>query len=509
MSHGRRITFALTLVSLLAFATSAHARTIYWDGIENPDGWDAMRNPPYSPFDAVIWSFFDVDREVWPNRNGFWAYAGIYCLEFGCGGRYSEDTTLISDTVPLPAESDISVGLQMLFVEEYNIEMLEGSTLSFGLQEPGQDNQTLIGNFFPPLDAFENDFEFVDISTKVPLPDDIDEAKFWWRLQYSDLEWPGGAFRLYITNVCLLGDCPTRIEVSNHTDQQDGFYRVGENFALIDGFEAVSCMPAREVPGYLRGVKASWYQDVPENIRDLSTGALVVYRSDNEPGEPPSPGARVWNSPLFDIDRQLQTAERDFVCGEIALDEIGPDENLCVGIYGDSFVRQYWSPVYIPYEDVGFGNSQSYVRSFHPSGDHEIGEWVWMKEKEFLFSATLDVDCEDSSPTTTTTTTVTTTTSSSTVSTTTTSISTTSASSTTTTTMASTTSTAGTTTTTTTGSSTSSTTTSTTTPASTSTTTTTTIPADAGDDDDSAGEEETDKDDASDDDDDDSSFCGS
>ncbi|MCB9489988.1 MAG: hypothetical protein H6684_14745 [Deltaproteobacteria bacterium] len=476
MSHGRRITFALTLVSLLAFATSAHARTIYWDGIENPDGWDAMRNPPYSPFDAVIWSFFDVDREVWPNRNGFWAYAGIYCLEFGCGGRYSEDTTLISDTVPLPAESDISVGLQMLFVEEYNIEMLEGSTLSFGLQEPGQDNQTLIGNFFPPLDAFENDFEFVDISTKVPLPDDIDEAKFWWRLQYSDLEWPGGAFRLYITNVCLLGDCPTRIEVSNHADQQDGFYRVGENFALIDGFEAVSCMPAREVPGYLRGVKASWYQDVPENIRDLSTGALVVYRSDNEPGEPPGPDARVWNSPLFDIDRQLQTAERDFVCGEIALDEIGPDENLCVGIYGDSFIRQTWAPVYIPYEDVGFGNSQSYVRNFDPSGDNEIGEWVWMKEKEFLFSATLDVGCTD--PTTTSTTTTVTTTSSS-SSTTTTAVATTSTTSTTVT--------SGTTTTSSTTTSTiESPTTTTTANPTTSTTTSTTVPADtaASDDDD-------------------------
>ncbi|MCB9489983.1 MAG: hypothetical protein H6684_14720 [Deltaproteobacteria bacterium] len=119
---------------------------------------------------------------------------------------------------------------------------------------------------------------------------------------------------------------------------------------------------------------------------------------------PPVKESDFWQSPIQDSPIEPSTVEKEFICSDFAMTALDPDENVCIGLE----LHRERTATYVAYEDVGEGNSHSYVRELDRSKDRWT-LWKNMGDKEFLFTATADVDCD---ATTTTTSTMTTTTSS-------------------------------------------------------------------------------------------------
>ncbi|MCB1153788.1 hypothetical protein KDL45_09065 [bacterium] len=394
----------LVLTALAAFATSAHARTIYWDGTENPDEWEVINHlggdpsiqaywyhSSETPYNYTLWSVF------------FNGLGGNYCY-YGCAPNRKEgDTSLISNTVPVPEAEGVSLAFEA-FLNSNQPENITDATLSFGIQPSGGTSSVLSTNLIPQP-ALEYEATDSDISRSYPLTDELLDGaptfQFWWRIKYPSVPGNDGRYIPYVSSVCLLDDCASQQELRRHSGQVDGLFDTDTLFNPYDRIEAISCLPAREVSGYLRSIKGLLYH--LDGGRFRGPGSYTIYRSDAAAGQAPENDSAVWRGPEFTTPGELVETGQEFICHEIALEALEPDENVCVGI-NVSLGYDDWA--LIAYENVGAGNSHSYVRKYRRSPDNQE-TWIWMDDKEFLFSATMDVDCEDPWPTTTTTTTTT------------------------------------------------------------------------------------------------------
>ncbi|MCB9489985.1 MAG: hypothetical protein H6684_14730 [Deltaproteobacteria bacterium] len=397
----------LALVFITAFAASANARTIYWDGVENRFDWEVVNQTGDT---GKVWYF----HERYPDfplttKNAFVGSAGVYCLDVGCGGKFHADATLISDQVPLPDSAEVTLRTRMYLAYYKDPEDLVDSSLSFGLSTITDDSLILAPDLLPaPVETpYRYDYLAYDISQAINFSDEFlrenETARFWWRLRYSDVTSGDVGYKAVVTDICHTVDCPEQMELRAHTGQVDGYLDVNAIFGH-DDIDVISCMQAGEVPGYLRGLKGLWHQGGGAPSYDLEYGRLLIFRTDDAPGSAPASGDR----PSFGVYAQAPTEAtwftQDAICDEMALAPLQPGENICVGL---NIWASFDYPVNIAYQNVGTGNSHSYMRVFNRIKEKEPSPWVGLDDKEFLFSATMDVDCEDPWPTTTTTTTTT------------------------------------------------------------------------------------------------------
>lgn len=477
----------LGIVLLATMADIGWARTLYWDGLTS-------RQTLY--WDQEIHDISAGNVWEWDWNGGYASVIGI-AVNPGFVKDPDDpdsallgyiDSTIISNDIDIPEADNLRFGFvggtyidyQQMSGYEYSI---TDDILTFGIQ---LDDGTRVQLGTAPEDYRGRpvlDFYGVhaDITDKIP---EDGTARFWWR---GDLHTYNVYLNKFVTEVCLLTDCPSSEIWGSQDEVIDGWIDLKDLYPKRGYTEAVTCLEPEQAGRFLRGLKLRAKSSDP-NVDFRG----VVYLPDNLPDQAPNAFA------MHHVDRSAQIPwgdeeiTTDFVCDEIALDPVSVDKYLCVGVNVDDELAYDLGgnrEALVAYKDVGAGNSRSYTRNINPYYPGENTGWTWLDDKEFIFSAVMDVDCDGAPTTTTTSTTTATTTTTTTAA----------------TTSTSTTNTSSTTSTTSTGS------TSTTTSTVTTTTTTTTIPDAVDDDsmDDDSSDDDTAADDAAtSDDNDDTSGCG-
>ncbi|MCB1154107.1 hypothetical protein KDL45_10695, partial [bacterium] len=391
----------LIFSALIAFATTAHARTIFWEDPNN--------------FDTQNW-VVEVD-EISENVAHEWDF---------WGGRYTQlvtrldpdfirdpenpeaylygyvDSTIISNEIQIPEGENLRfgfVGGSYYLTRMYNgyESYIEDDIFTFGVVLDDDTRVTLGEDTGEYPGDLVYDLKGVSAPITELVPADR-TLRFWWR---AELRGFNTTLLKWVWEHCFLDDCPTQETWQNHEDVIDGWFELRDVYDERGYTEAVTCIEPERADSYLRGLKLRarssdpivWFRGVvflPDNLPDQAPNAFAEHHVDHSaqflPGE--------------------QEVTTDFVCDEIAIDPISVNEYLCVGIFVDDSLAGDLGgsrEAQVPYQNVGAGNSRSYIRSINPSYPEENTGWTWMDDKEFVFSAVMDVDC-DGAPTTTTST---------------------------------------------------------------------------------------------------------
>ncbi|MCB9489996.1 MAG: hypothetical protein H6684_14785 [Deltaproteobacteria bacterium] len=370
----------LPAVLIAAFAVPAWARTIYWDTLADDTGWQ-----------------IDIDEADGENANP-WAYiedsgddggrfaTGVFKL--GGSGVHSVDSTLISNAIDISGMSNVSVFFDGVY-QDVSDDPVDNKIYDFGVRPTTGDDVT-VGSFFEEDEDGTTSGPFgFDLSEVV---DGWDEVRFWWRFAASTTNKGTTYIGAGVDDVCLTADCPTLVELKNHTDVKSGEFAVPKD--QVDYL--VTCLPAREAGHYLRGLRTT--------LRKEGTQLFyyeVLFRSEGTPGTTPGTKTKAWISEQIKSSSDETTRNSPIQCEPLALDPIPTNENWCIGIQVQN--HEFSAPYYVAYQDVGKGNSRSYIRQYD-------GEWESMDDKEFLFTALADADCDMTTTTTTVPSTTTTTT---------------------------------------------------------------------------------------------------
>ncbi|MCB1152491.1 hypothetical protein KDL45_02490 [bacterium] len=272
---------------------------------------------------------------------------------------------------------------------------VEDQIFEFGVASKGPNDDEPVETFFHqrysgiPPDAFVGTaFKNIQIELD-PYITDKSDVRFWWHSR-NQVQALAGESASYVENICISEDCVTQLELKAHNDVQSGMAKI----KTYHDEWTVSCLPSREEGHYISGMRYRIRAGSKENSRYK----VAIIRSAGLPGDTPTLDA-YWLSEELDAPTKETTIETFVGCNYLFYEPLGPNENWCIGIWMPSTSYH----IFVAYETVEPGTSNSFIKESR--GD----PFERTYNREFLFTALTDTDC-DVLPTTTTTSPTTTTT---------------------------------------------------------------------------------------------------
>ncbi|MCB9476936.1 MAG: hypothetical protein H6684_14765 [Deltaproteobacteria bacterium] len=362
------VSFAILTSLVWLTPTAVQARTIYWEDFEDCPPWDV----------EVI----HASGLTWAWQNGFWECGEYLSLLLNEPDYESAiDNYLISPSMNLSAKQGIRLHAR-IGVEHEDISNGD-MQYSVGVRSGGPNDDQPLSIYYSvngPIDKFWKDPLDLDDALV-----DATDVRLWWRFA-AQASYEYGAFGATLQSVCLTDECSTQAEIKNHADTFSGYETFHESDTLI------SCFPSVEAGQYLRGIRYSIY-----GSEKAMTYRELIFRSDNDPSAPPLSESAIIATSSKNIPTTPTSMEVELNCDQDLIEEMDPGANWCIGL---QIINTKGGEYHIDYENVGEGNSNSYRKD----GPHN---WTSMNDKELLFTAITDTDC-DIVPTTTTSTTTTT-----------------------------------------------------------------------------------------------------
>ncbi|MCB1152215.1 hypothetical protein KDL45_01105 [bacterium] len=395
--------FACTLLSIFAvlFNRPAFARVIYWDSLADDEGWQIESHDVEGALSTPFWFHqrnFGGEDGNFRGTNLVWGYYSGYLYRVF-------DSTLISNSIPATTLSQVDLVFKagLLAYPAYSVpETIIDTEITFGARSTSMKFGEPLIVLFDGDESFFSEDGYISASyfSQIPVGHFFDEGadiRFWW---HAAMRTPQDiVFKFYLADLCLANNCSTKNELSRHHDIVDGYLEIDHGTSGSPRVWAVSCLPEAESEQYISGVRLLVSEDESVEPFGQAIGAFAI-RSENAPGDPPIISNRTWYGPGKILDIGPTVIESGPVYEKLAMEPLNLGDNLCVGMT----TSNYKPGLRIAYEDVGPGNSHSYVRI------NDSSELIWMDDKEFIFSAVTESDCDDFTFVTTTTTTSTTTT---------------------------------------------------------------------------------------------------